>query len=182
MPFTPAHFGPGAAIKAVVPAHFSFAVFCYSQIVTDLEPAYFLLRGEYPVHRFFHTYPGAVLVGTFCAITGRPICQYFMNAVRCQPCRSYGARISYRGRAGTINMAPRWGLARGAFACIGNKGARSIPHTPTTSGQCALVLPARGCSRCPCALSVTWCLRTLGPCRVFDMRCPPNHLSSPLRR
>ncbi len=82
MPFTPFHFGPGAAIKAVVPVHFSFAVFCYSQIVTDLEPAYFMLRGEYPVHRFFHTYPGAVLVGMFCAITGRRICQYFMGGVR----------------------------------------------------------------------------------------------------
>ncbi len=81
MPFTPFHFGPGAAIKAVLPAHFSFAVFCYSQVVTDLEPAYFMLRGEYPIHRFLHTYPGAALVGVFCAITGRPICLYFMNAV-----------------------------------------------------------------------------------------------------
>lgn len=81
MPFTPFHFGPGAVIKAVVPARFSFAVFCYSQIVTDLEPAYFMLRGEYPVHRFLHTYAGAAVVGLFCATTGRPICQYFMNAV-----------------------------------------------------------------------------------------------------
>ena len=50
MPFTSFHFGPGAALKAVVPAHFSFMVFCYSQVVTDLETASYLFRGECPVH------------------------------------------------------------------------------------------------------------------------------------
>jgi len=79
MPFTPLHFGPGAAIKAAIPTHFSFTVFCYAQVVTDLEPGYFLLRGEYPVHRFFHTYLGATLVGAFCTLTGRPLCEWFLR-------------------------------------------------------------------------------------------------------
>jgi hypothetical protein len=79
MPFTPVHFGPGAAIKAVIPARFSFTIFCYAQAVTDLEPAYYMLRGQYPVHRFFHTYLGAALVGAFCALTGRPLCEYFLR-------------------------------------------------------------------------------------------------------
>ena len=65
MPFTPFHFGPGAAIKAVIPAHFSFTVFCYSQVVTDLETGFHILRGEFPLHRFFHTYLGATFVGLF---------------------------------------------------------------------------------------------------------------------
>jgi uncharacterized protein DUF4184 len=75
MPFTPFHFGPGAALKAAAPAHFSFTIFCYSQVVTDLESGFYLFRGEYPVHRFFHTYLGATLVGLACAVTGRPLCQ-----------------------------------------------------------------------------------------------------------
>jgi hypothetical protein len=79
MPFTPFHFGPGAAIKAVIPGKFSFTVFCYAQVVTDLEPAYYMLRGQYPVHRFFHTYMGAALVGAFCALTGRPLCEYLLR-------------------------------------------------------------------------------------------------------
>jgi len=48
MPLTPFHFGPAAAIKAIAPAHFSFTVFCYSQVVIDLETGFHLLRGEYP--------------------------------------------------------------------------------------------------------------------------------------
>jgi Domain of unknown function (DUF4184) len=82
MPFTPFHFGPGAALKAVVPYRFSLSVFCYSQVVTDLESGFYLLRGEYPVHRFFHTYVGATLAGVFCALTGRPLCQLALRAWR----------------------------------------------------------------------------------------------------
>jgi membrane-bound metal-dependent hydrolase YbcI (DUF457 family) len=80
MPFTAFHFGPGAAIKTVIPAHFNFTVFCVAQVVTDLEPAYYLFRGEYPVHRFFHTCVGATVVGSFCALAGRPLLQYFTSA------------------------------------------------------------------------------------------------------
>jgi len=80
MPFTPFHFGPAAALKAVAPAHFSFTVFCYSQVVTDLESGFYLLRGEYPVHRFFHTYVGATVVGLACALTGRPLSQLALRA------------------------------------------------------------------------------------------------------
>jgi len=82
MPFTPFHFGPGAALKAVVPARFSFTIFCYSRVVTDLESGFYLVRGEYPVHRFFHTYIGATLVGIFCALSGRPVCQFALGIWR----------------------------------------------------------------------------------------------------
>src|SRR2546426_3092076 len=80
MPFTPFHFGPAAALKAAAPAHFSFLVFCYAQVVTDLESGFYLFRGEYPVHRFFHTYVGATLVGLVCALTGQPLCQFALRA------------------------------------------------------------------------------------------------------
>jgi hypothetical protein len=81
VPFTPFHFGPGAALKAAMQSRFSLTVFCYSQVVIDLETGCYLLRGEYPVHRFFHTYVGATLVGLVCALTGRPICQFALRAL-----------------------------------------------------------------------------------------------------
>src|SRR5947207_9080401 len=75
MPFTPFHFGPGAAIKAVAPKYFSFTVFCFAQVATDCETAYYMIQGMYPWHRFFHTYFGATIVGCGSVILGRPLCQ-----------------------------------------------------------------------------------------------------------
>ena len=80
MPFTPYHLGPGAAVKAVMPRHFSFTVFCFAQIVTDSETAYYLLQGEYPLHRWFHTYLGATIVAACCVVLGRPVCQAALQA------------------------------------------------------------------------------------------------------
>jgi hypothetical protein len=79
MPFTPFHFGPGAAIKAAVPRRFSFTIFCFSQVVTDCETLYYMVQGLYPWHRFFHTYVGATLVAVFCVFVGRPICQFALR-------------------------------------------------------------------------------------------------------
>ena len=62
MPFTPFHFGPGAAIHAVAPRYVSFLGFCVSNVLIDVEPLYYMLTQQYPVHRFFHTYLGASLV------------------------------------------------------------------------------------------------------------------------
>jgi membrane-bound metal-dependent hydrolase YbcI (DUF457 family) len=70
MPFTPYHFGPGAALHSLAPNRISFAGFCAANVLTDLEPLYHLLRNEGRVHGFFHTYVGAtctaaVTVGAF---------------------------------------------------------------------------------------------------------------------
>lgn len=62
MPFTPFHFGPGAAIHAVAPKHVSFLAFCAVNILIDVEPLYYMLSDQYPIHRFFHTYIGATVV------------------------------------------------------------------------------------------------------------------------
>jgi hypothetical protein len=75
MPFTPFHAGPAVAIKAVIPRYFSFTVFCFVQLVMDGETAYHMIRYEYPVHRWMHTYLGATLVAFIGIIIGRPICQ-----------------------------------------------------------------------------------------------------------
>jgi len=67
MPITPFHFGPGAAIHALAPKHVSFLAFCAANVLIDVEPLYFMVTSQYPLHRFFHTYVGAslVVVATF---------------------------------------------------------------------------------------------------------------------
>ena len=67
MPITPVHFGPGAAIHVLAPRHVSFLAFCAANVLIDVEPLYFIVTGQYPVHRFFHTYVGAslIVVATF---------------------------------------------------------------------------------------------------------------------
>ena len=75
MPFTPFHFGPAAAIKAIAGGYFSFMTFGFSQVLIDLESLYYLVQGESYVHRFLHTYIGATLVVVFSVIVGKPICE-----------------------------------------------------------------------------------------------------------
>ena len=61
MPFTPFHFGPGALIHSAAPQHISFLAFCGANVLVDVEPLYFMLTDQYPIHRFFHTYIGATV-------------------------------------------------------------------------------------------------------------------------
>jgi membrane-bound metal-dependent hydrolase YbcI (DUF457 family) len=62
MPFTPFHFGPGAALHALAPRHFSFLGFCAANVLIDVEPLYYMVSAQFPLHRFFHTYLGAALI------------------------------------------------------------------------------------------------------------------------
>jgi hypothetical protein len=62
MPITPFHFGPGAAIHALAPRHVSFLGFCAANVLIDVEPLYYMVTGQFPLHRFFHTYIGASLI------------------------------------------------------------------------------------------------------------------------
>ena len=62
MPITPFHFGPGAALHAIAPKQLSFLAFCGANVLIDIEPLYYMVTGQYPLHRFFHTYLGASLI------------------------------------------------------------------------------------------------------------------------
>jgi hypothetical protein len=62
MPFTPFHFGPGAALHALAPRQLSFMAFAGANVLVDVEPLYYMLIGQEPLHRFFHTYIGVTLV------------------------------------------------------------------------------------------------------------------------
>ena len=73
MPFTPFHFGPGALVHSAAPKHVSFLAFCAANVLVDVEPLYFMLTHQYPIHRFLHTYVGAtvaaaIVVGLFALV------------------------------------------------------------------------------------------------------------------
>jgi len=59
MPFTPFHFGAGAAAHAASPRRVSFLAFCVANVITDIEPLYYSLHHRWPVHRILHTFVGA---------------------------------------------------------------------------------------------------------------------------
>ena len=79
MPFTPFHFGPGVAIKAVIPAHFSLSVFCFAQVVVDAEVLVHMSRGETRLHQHLHTYAGALGVAAISLAVGWPLCQRLLR-------------------------------------------------------------------------------------------------------
>jgi hypothetical protein len=62
MPITFFHFGPGTAIHAIAPKHVSFLTFCSANVLIDIEPLYYMVTRQYPLHRFFHTYIGATII------------------------------------------------------------------------------------------------------------------------
>ncbi len=78
MPFTPFHFGPGLLIKAA-DKRLSLLIFIFSQIVMDVEPLYFLLHDEYPVHRLLHTYAGCNLAVLITVFMGKPLCELWLK-------------------------------------------------------------------------------------------------------
>jgi len=63
MPFTPFHFGPGLALKALARPVFSWSTFALTQVVIDCETLVHLVHGEYPIHRVLHTFVGATAAG-----------------------------------------------------------------------------------------------------------------------
>ena len=80
MPFTPLHMGPGMAVKAACPRHFSIIVFGLTQIVIDSEILWHLARQDYPLHAFWHTYFGATVLAALLTILGKPASQWLKAA------------------------------------------------------------------------------------------------------
>ena len=62
MPVTPFHFGPGVLFHAAAPRRVSFIAFMAANCIADCESIYNILRGNFPLHRFLHTFVGAALV------------------------------------------------------------------------------------------------------------------------
>ena len=73
MPITPVHMGAALAAKAIAPRYFSFLIFGITQVVIDSEAAFYLIRDDWPYHRFLHTYLGATLIALLAVVIGRPL-------------------------------------------------------------------------------------------------------------
>lgn len=76
MPFTPFHSGPGMALKAAIPRHFSICVFMLTQIVIDFEVLWHLIRWNPSLHGIWHTYIGATIAAIIAFIVGKPVSEY----------------------------------------------------------------------------------------------------------
>jgi hypothetical protein len=103
MPITPFHFGPAAAIKAAAPRHFSFTMFVFTNVVIDVEPLYFMLIEDWPIHRFCHTYLGATVAAVACFFVGRPVCSW---ALRLWNSRLDAAQLRWLGVETRIAALP----------------------------------------------------------------------------
>lgn len=75
MPFTPFHLGPGLLLKSAV-GRMSFGAFTVAQVAIDLEPAYRLATGTYPLHGWTHTLVGASALGIGAAFVSVPLLRY----------------------------------------------------------------------------------------------------------
>lgn len=73
MPVTPFHMTFGAAAKPIAFRHFSFSIYCLSQIIIDLEALYYLLTEGYLAHRAVHTFGAAIVVGLVSGFIGKHI-------------------------------------------------------------------------------------------------------------
>lgn len=73
MPVTPFHFGAGLLAKGLAPRHVSLSGFLLTQVAIDCESGYFLLRGEWPAHRFVHTLIGASILCGFTVLLTSPL-------------------------------------------------------------------------------------------------------------
>lgn len=68
MPFTPFHFGPGAAIALPLNRHIDLFAFLLANVVVDVEPLIVMTFSlSYPLHGYVHTFAGATLA---CLISG----------------------------------------------------------------------------------------------------------------
>jgi hypothetical protein len=90
MPFTPFHLGPAIAFKALGRRNFSFMVFGGAQVLMDIEPLIGIIQNKPVLHGYTHTVLGALLIGLFAALTGKPVSQWVLRL-----CRAREASISW---------------------------------------------------------------------------------------
>lgn len=85
MPFTPLHMGPGIIIKLLLRGSFSLMVFCWAQIVMDIQPLLVIISGEGHLHGFSHTFLGASLLAIVAALSGKYLSELGLRLLRISP-------------------------------------------------------------------------------------------------
>jgi membrane-bound metal-dependent hydrolase YbcI (DUF457 family) len=104
MPFTPFHCGPGALVHCAAPKHISFLAFCGANVLVDVEPLYYMLTDQYPIHRFFHTYVGATIAGLIFVLLFALVRRFAMPLPRILRLEDLGVRAVALGAfAGTYS-------------------------------------------------------------------------------
>lgn len=69
MPFTPYHFGPALFLGLLFFGVIDFSTFLVASVIVDIEPFLVLaLNLDYPLHGFFHSLLGGILVAIPLAI------------------------------------------------------------------------------------------------------------------
>lgn len=114
MPFTPLHLGPGLAVKALAGGRFSFMEYGFAQVLIDLEPLYYLLRQDPPLHRFLHTGLGASLALVLALVLGKPVCG---RALKLWNLRA-GPPLKLAGPADIPWPAAAYGAAAGVYGHV----------------------------------------------------------------
>lgn len=83
-------------LKVAIPRYFSLTVFGLTQVLIDLEPAFYMAREETDLHRFFHTYVGASVIAALSMVVGRPVCQWGLRVWNSRLDERQAARFSAR--------------------------------------------------------------------------------------
>jgi membrane-bound metal-dependent hydrolase YbcI (DUF457 family) len=155
MPITPFHFGPGAAIHALAPRRISFLAFCGANVLTDVEPLYYMLTHQYPVHRFLHTITGATLTW----VAGSAL---LLLAIR------VGSQMRLPNWFGWRNLTPMpiaIGAALGTYSHLildGLMHADMTPFAPFTQANPLLGIISLGRLHLGCALAAIGGLIVIG--------------------
>ena len=155
MPFTPFHFGPGAAVHALAPRRISFLAFCGANVLTDVEPLYYMLTHQYPVHRFLHTITGA----TFTSVATSVL---LLLAIR------IGPHLRLPNWFGWRNLTPMpiaIGAALGTYSHLvldGLMHADMAPFAPFTQANPLLGVISLGALHFGCALAAIGGLVVIG--------------------
>jgi len=68
-------------------------IFGWAQIIMDIQPLFVLVTGEGHLHGFSHTFAGAMLLGTFSAVSGKYLMEFGMKLVDATPSKANPARI-----------------------------------------------------------------------------------------
>ncbi len=63
MPFTPFHLGPALLFGLVLFSYLDFPTFMVANVIVDIEPFMIIALGlDLPLHGFFHSFLGGVIV------------------------------------------------------------------------------------------------------------------------
>ena len=89
-------------MHSAAPRHVSFLAFCAANVLVDVEPLYYMLTDQYPIHRFFHTYVGATLAGLIFILLFALVRRFAMPLLRLLRLEDLGVRaVAIGAFAGT---------------------------------------------------------------------------------